>query len=78
MDQVRSFTSSVLDPYERGVEFGERHRDEVARTVAAYHRLFEARAIGPVDIEAWAERAWQVLCGRAPGAFPPPRRSPAR
>ncbi|HJR39952.1 MAG TPA: C45 family peptidase, partial [Nocardioidaceae bacterium] len=68
MDQVRSFASSVLDPHERGVEFGERHRDEVTRTVAAYHRLFEARAIGPFDIEEWAERAWQVICGLAPVA----------
>ncbi|HET7173317.1 MAG TPA: C45 family peptidase [Nocardioidaceae bacterium] len=40
----RTFTSSVLPPSERGLEFGTVHRAEVGRTVAAYGRLFEAAA----------------------------------
>jgi isopenicillin-N N-acyltransferase-like protein len=68
MEQVRTFTSSVLEPYDRGVEFGERHRREIAATIAAYHRLFAARAVGPFDVEAWADHAWQVICGLAPVA----------
>jgi isopenicillin-N N-acyltransferase like protein len=68
MEQVRTFTSSVLPPYERGVEFGEHHRSEIERTVTAYRTLFLARAIVPFDVDEWAERAWQLVCGLAPEA----------
>ena len=30
-----TFTSSVLPPHERGLEFGERHSDRIASTVAS-------------------------------------------
>jgi isopenicillin-N N-acyltransferase like protein len=68
MELVRRFTSSVLPPYDRGVEFGEHHRAEIARTVTAYRRLFLARAIVPFDVDEWAERAWQLVCGLTPEA----------
>ena len=68
MEQVRTYQSSVLEPYDRGIEFGEYHRDEVARTIAAYRRLFLARATGPFDVDTWAERAWQHIVGVAPTA----------
>jgi isopenicillin-N N-acyltransferase like protein len=68
VDAVRpvAFTSSVLGPYERGAEFGERFRARVAGTVAAYRRLFAARADRPFDVDLWAERAWQTITEVAP------------
>ncbi len=68
MEHVRTFTSSVLPAYERGVEFGEHHRTDLERTIAAYRRLFLARAIVPFDVDEWAERAWQLICALAPEA----------
>jgi isopenicillin-N N-acyltransferase-like protein len=68
MEQVRTFTSSALAPYDRGAEFGERHRTEVAVTVAAYRRLFAARAVRPFDTDLWAERAWQTIQDLVPAA----------
>ena len=84
MDKVRTFTSSVLGPYERGLEFGDHHAEDIARTVAAYRRLFHARATGPFDVDLWADRAWQLIrdlnpaaaqeiLGIAEGAGVPPR-----
>ena len=66
MEKVRRFTSSVLEPYERGVEFGRHHPAEVARTVAAYHALFAAKATEPFDVEYWGQAAWQRICELAP------------
>ena len=66
MDQVRTFRSSVLGPCDRGTEFGEHHRDEIVRTMAAYRRLFDACATGPFDVDLWAERAWQHIREVAP------------
>lgn len=68
MGRALNFTSSMLGPRDRGIEFGEHHRDELARTVAAYRRLFEARAIGPFDVDLWAERAWQHIRDLVPAA----------
>lgn len=65
---LRTFTSSVLAPYERGAEFGEHHRAEVARTVAAYRRLFQTLATDRFDVDLWAQRAWRLICGVAPAA----------
>jgi len=65
---VRTFRSSALEPADRGTEFGEHHRDEIARTVAAYRRLFDARATGPFDLDMWAERAWGHISDLAPTA----------
>ena len=61
-----TFSSSVLPPHERGVELGERFRDEIARTVAAYRRLLAARATGPFDVDLWADRAWETIGRVAP------------
>jgi isopenicillin-N N-acyltransferase-like protein len=61
-----TFTSSVLPPRERGLELGERFRTEIARTVAAYRRLFAVRATGPFDVDLWAERAWEAIRSFAP------------
>jgi isopenicillin-N N-acyltransferase-like protein len=55
------FTSSTLGPYERGLEFGERNRREVARTVAAYHHLFRAQALGAFDVDRWSAAAWDRI-----------------
>jgi isopenicillin-N N-acyltransferase-like protein len=68
MTTVRTFTSSVLEPADRGRELGERHRDDVVRTVAAYRRLFAARATRPFDADLWAERAWAMISDLAPEA----------
>lgn len=68
MSRVHRFTSSVLGPADRGVELGEHHREDVARTVAAYRRLFAARATGPFDVDAWSERAWATISELAPAA----------
>jgi isopenicillin-N N-acyltransferase-like protein len=65
---VRTFTSSVLSPADRGRELGERHRAEVGRTVAAYRRLFAARATTDFDVDLWAEQAWAVITELAPAA----------
>jgi isopenicillin-N N-acyltransferase-like protein len=62
--QPITFTSSVLDPRDRGLEFGDRFRDEIGATVAAYWRLFAARAEGysdDFDVDHWAERAWEAI-----------------
>lgn len=61
-----TFTSSVLGPHERGLELGERFADEIGRTVAAYRRLFAARADHPFDVDLWAERAWGTITTVAP------------
>ena len=61
-----AFTSSVLPPHERGIEFGERFRDEITATVASYRRLFEARAEGPFSVDLWSERAWRTIEQVAP------------
>lgn len=61
MQQPITFTSSVLKPRDRGLEFGERFRAEIEATVAAYRRLFAARADGEFDVDQWAERAWTTI-----------------
>lgn len=69
MATARTFTSSVLEPHERGLELGEVHRAEIGRTIAAYRRLFLTRAGGrPFDVDLWAERAWEVIADLAPTA----------
>jgi isopenicillin-N N-acyltransferase like protein len=65
---VRTFTSSVLGPADRGRELGERHRVAIARTVAAYRRLFAARATRLFEVDPWAERAWATIADLAPTA----------
>ena len=68
MTTVRTFTSSVLEPADRGRELGERQREDITRTVAAYRRLFAARATRPFDVDLWAERAWETIAELAPTA----------
>jgi isopenicillin-N N-acyltransferase-like protein len=72
MTSVRTFTSSALPAYDRGVELGERHAEDVARTVADYDRLFRARRAqcsdDPFDVDLWSERAWAVIGALAPQA----------
>jgi isopenicillin-N N-acyltransferase-like protein len=65
-----TFTSSVLPPHERGLEFGERFAGEIAATVASYRRLFLKRADHDFDVDLWAERAWQRIQELAPWAAP--------
>jgi isopenicillin-N N-acyltransferase like protein len=65
---VRTFSSSVLGPADRGRELGERHRAEIARTVAAYRRLFAARATRPFEVDPWSELAWATITELAPAA----------
>ncbi len=68
MTTVRTFTSSVLAPADRGRELGEAFAGDIARTVAAYRRLFAARATRPFDADLWAERAWTAIGEQAPAA----------
>ena len=63
---LRSFTSSVLPPHERGVELGRRFAAEIADTVARYRRLFATRADRPFDIDEWSDRAWRTIERVAP------------
>ncbi len=39
---TRAYTSSVLDPHARGLEFGAAHPDRIRATVAAYELMFAA------------------------------------
>lgn len=68
MQPVRTFTSTALTPFQRGIEFGSLHREEVNRTVASYRRVFAARATRPFDVARWGEAAWQAIRERAPDA----------
>lgn len=68
MDPLRTFTSSVLGPADRGRELGERHRQDVARTVGAYRELFAAKASRPFDVDDWSEQAWATIVDLAPTA----------
>lgn len=61
MTTVRTFTSSVLGPADRGRELGATFAEEIAGTVAAYRRLFAARATRPFEVDPWAERAWATI-----------------
>jgi isopenicillin-N N-acyltransferase-like protein len=54
MAPVRSFTSSVLDPRQRGLEFGQAHTGEVRRSVAGYADLFARRGGPGYDAPRWA------------------------
>ena len=66
MTHVR-FTSSVLPAHARGVELGERFRDEIRATVATYRQLFERRAEHPdFDVDLWSARAWTSIQQHAP------------
>jgi isopenicillin-N N-acyltransferase-like protein len=64
--QPVTFTSSVLGPRDRGLELGERFAAEIEQTVAAYRRLFAARADHPFDVDAWGERAWETITSATP------------
>src|SRR3954469_25337766 len=68
VSKVRTFTSSPLQPYDRGLELGERLSAEVAACAAAYRRLFAVRAVRPFDVDLWSERAWEVIRRLAPTA----------
>lgn len=68
MTAVRTFRSSPLPPYERGVEFGQQLGGEVRRTVASYRRLFLARAREEFDVDAWSRAAWAAIEQHDPGA----------
>lgn len=65
---VRTFTSSVLGPADRGRELGAAFADDIARTVAAYRTLFAARATRPFEVDPWAERAWATISEVEPTA----------
>jgi isopenicillin-N N-acyltransferase like protein len=64
---TRQYTSTVLEPYARGVEFGEAHRDEVAKTVSDYLDLFSSIAAdNPIDTESLGTQALACIDGWAP------------
>lgn len=56
MADVRTYTSSVLVPRERGREFGTTHADEVRRTAVRYAELFARRGVSGFDARGWAGR----------------------
>src|SRR3954451_2566290 len=68
VSKVRTFTSSPLPPYDRGLELGERLRTEVAACAAAYRRLFAVRAVRPFHVDLWSDRAWEAIRRLAPTA----------
>ncbi|MGI3782859.1 MAG: C45 family autoproteolytic acyltransferase/hydrolase [Janthinobacterium lividum] len=63
---VRTFRSSVLSPYERGLEFGRRYPEEIAACVASYRRLFDRAAGGSVDLDVVGGQARQQIEACAP------------
>ena len=78
MSDIVTFTSTVTDPYERGVEYGAAHAPQVAATVAAYRRLWtflapdaDLAAVGVLamaSIRAQAPRAADEIAGLAAGS----------
>ena len=64
--QPVTFTSTVLEPYDRGHELGGRFAGQIAATVSTYRRLFAARAGGSFDVELWSQRAWEAIESLAP------------
>ena len=81
---TRRFTSTVAQPYPRGLEFGREHAAQIETTVADYLRLFALKnAAGTADlpaavdrlgaaalhrIEAWAPELADEIRGIAVGA----------
>ncbi|BBZ25823.1 hypothetical protein MMAD_01180 [Mycolicibacterium madagascariense] len=63
---VRTFRSTVTAPVERGVELGRTFATQIATTVQAYQRLFDAAAGGPVDLEGLGELALVQIAEIAP------------
>ena len=78
MTHIVTFTSTVTDPYERGVEYGAAHAVEVDRTLAAYRRLWtflepdvDLATVGGLalaSIRRQAPRAAEEIAGLAAGA----------
>ena len=78
MPDIVTFTSTVTDPYERGMEYGAAHAPQVAATVAAYRRLWtylapdvDLPAVGALalaSIRAQASRAADEIAGLAAGS----------
>lgn len=79
-----TFTSTATDPAERGEEYGTAHAPEVARTLAAYERLWtflapdvDLAAVGALALESirrQAPRAADEIAGLAAGAGQPVER----
>ncbi|RLV48021.1 hypothetical protein D9V37_18150 [Nocardioides mangrovicus] len=66
---VRSFASSPLPAYERGVELGRAHAADVARTTRRYADLFARRGEPGFDAHAWAARFREVVGDTEPDAL---------
>ena len=62
---TRHFTSSVAEPYARGLEFGQAHASQVGKTIADYLRLFALQSfIRPGDLPAEVDRLGVAALGR--------------
>jgi len=75
----RWFRSTAAAPFERGLEFGQIHAEQIAANLARYRELFARIAQHPYDLDALGKQAlWQIetfapalhqeLCGMAEGA----------
>lgn len=62
---IRSFRSTVAEPFERGREFGEAHRAEIASVLDVYERLV-ARGTQAVDVHAAGRDALASIGAWAP------------
>lgn len=49
---MRTYRSAPAGPRERGLDFGAAHRQQIARTIEHYQRLFDQVAGAPVDLLA--------------------------
>jgi isopenicillin-N N-acyltransferase-like protein len=63
---TRRFRSTATSPYDRGAEFGKAHNVQVANSVAAYQRLFDAAAGAPVNLAHWGALAFNRITEYAP------------
>lgn len=76
---LRTFTSTVAEPGDRGSEFGRAHADRVQHTVETYLKVFRHVAGTPVELDgpgadalaavrAWAPALAEEIVGIADGA----------
>jgi isopenicillin-N N-acyltransferase like protein len=63
------FRSTVLDPFERGMEFGKAHRVKIRNNIAIYTALFEERASGPFDLMKAGQSALDATLAFAPALY---------
>lgn len=66
MIPARSFTSTELDPYRRGLEFGRAHAERVQATIAFYRGLLARCPRDDVRLAQWGPRVFDLIDAAAP------------